>query len=201
MSCCTETYTNPQSGQIISSNTNTMTTTDQSAIGATERVVPQLEEILKTLPQFQTKSKQSEAWLQEMSNEYLGTNYKLPSERAKGEALINTSAEGMMKAFNLPATNESLEMVKTALSPKKGESATAYEERLKAEIENLRLFQKQAKTRLAHGTIVEGGMQGAPSQQMPNSQVDLGKMAQDAIARGADPKAVRERLMKLTQGR
>ncbi len=149
------TYVNPQTGEAVSSNTGAMATTDQTTVAAVDRVIPQLQEMLQILPQFQSATKQVETWFDEMGNKYLGSNNPLPSEQAKGEALINNAAEGLMKAFNLPNNAESLNMVKTSIAPKDGESGKAYKTRLEHEIQNLKRVQAQAKKRLSSGTVVQ----------------------------------------------
>lgn len=192
------TYVNPQTGEIISSNTSAQTTTDQNAIAAVQRVKPQVEDLVQKLPQFQRAGTQASAWTQGVGNKYFGTNYDLPSQQAEGNALINTTAEGLMKAFNLPSTNESLDMVKQAIAPVDGESPQGYKARVNRELQKIVMFQGQAKDRLAHGIVLNQGNQAA--QQGGYSQSQLQAYAQDAIAKGADPQAVQQRLAQMQGG-
>jgi hypothetical protein len=145
------TYVNPKTGEIISTNTNKMATTDQTTIAAIDRVNPQINRILKTLPQFQKASRQGQAYAAGLANTFFGADYKLPSELAAGHAALESAPEALLKAFGLNTTDQALTMMRKTVEPAKGESANGYKERVLEQLKEIKMFQDQSKNRLANG--------------------------------------------------
>jgi hypothetical protein len=145
------------------------------------------------LPQFQRASTQLASAIQGLGNRYAGTNYKLPSDQASGNAAISTGAESLMKALNLPSTNEALEMTRKILAPQPGESPMYYKKRVNEELRNeLQLFKSQSQGRLMNGIQLNNG-----NGQAQSAPQDIESQAQQAIQQGADPQAVQQRLQQL----
>jgi hypothetical protein len=160
------TYFDPKTGKAISTETNRQVSLDQQTIGAIDRAKSQLMTTVQDLPQFQSASVRGKSFFQGLGNNYLGTNYQLPSTQARGQAQLKTAVEALMKAYQLPSTNEALNLMLESYSPIPGESPQGYSNRLLHGIEELRSIQNQAKSRLANGIpIAEPNAQNAPAIQ------------------------------------
>jgi hypothetical protein len=171
-------YRDPQTGQIISTDTNRMVTNDQTAIAAVERIKPLIDTLIKNQPQFQHATTQAKSHLQGVANKYFGASYDLPSQKAEGGASINIMAEGLMKALGLPSTNEALDMVKSAVTPVSGESEKGYRDRLNRQVKEIVNFQSQSRNRLLNGIPLndpQAQAQGQPAQQQVDYMYTPGK--------------------------
>lgn len=159
------TYIDPQTGKATSTDTSSMTTTDQTAIAGAQRVTPLIKNIVKNLPQFQTAGNRLEEKAEGFANEYFGGNYDKPSQLAQAKADLDVSAEGLIKAYGLRVTDKALDMMKGAIQPMKGESPQGYENRLLSTLNTISDFDGQSKSRLLNGTDItppNAGAAGAP---------------------------------------
>lgn len=86
------TYIDPNTGQVISTDTNAQTSRDQKSIAGTENVKQYLGTVINTLPQYQTAAQQAALSAKKLSNYALGTDYAEPSEYAKGQAVCKISS-------------------------------------------------------------------------------------------------------------
>lgn len=163
------TYVDPKTGKVISTDTNRQTSLDQQAIGAIERAKPQIEELANTLPQFQTAAMKAKTGMEGLSNNYLGTNFELPSTAARGKALLQSTPEALIKAYQLNSTDEMAKMVRAIIEPIPGESAYFYKQRVYKSLGDLKLFEGQSKARLANGTTVVEGNNAQPQDNSTNT--------------------------------
>jgi hypothetical protein len=202
------------SGQRVSTNTNANTTQDQKTIGAIERVDPLINEIADKQGQFATLGGKAGLTKARIENLF-GANNQSPSDYATVQSDTELSAESLLKAFGLNTTDQSANMMKAAIRMLPGESKQAYKARIYAVANTLRKNQREAQQRLNSGIPVgqgEPASQGyfsrlaigenpdEPQAQQQQPQMDLSAMAQEAIARGADPEAVRARMAEMQGG-
>ncbi len=195
------TYTNPATGEVISTPTSRQAFMDQQTIASVGRVIPQIDRILKTLPQFQKVSQRGAAYLQGVSNSLLGTDYRLPSKLAEGKAALESAPEALLKAFGLNVTDQSMQMMQATVKPVQGESAEGYKHRIVEQLKEIKMFEDQSKGRLASGITLKEGNQPQTQQAAPQyTEQQLQTMAQQAIARGANPEQVKARMQQLRGG-
>lgn len=173
------TYVNPTNGGVISTDTMENTTTDQRTIAALQRVAPQVERLMQVLPQFQHANTNTQAFIQGLSNTYLGTDYRLPSEKAEGHAILNAAPESLLKAYGLNVTDDSMKSMRAMIEPGKGESPEGYRDRLTRNLAEMQMFGDQAKVRLANGNVLKAAtgtnvdMKDASTDQIPSSQTNM----------------------------
>jgi hypothetical protein len=148
------TYTDSKTGQVISTDTSKMASQDQQTIAAMQRVEPQIDRIVNTLPQFQHANVKAQSYLQGVGNTFFGTDYRLPSKQAEGEAALESSPEALLKAFGLNVTDQSLSMMRKTVEPMRGESPSGYKERVLNQLQEMRMFQSQSKNRLMNGIVL-----------------------------------------------
>ena len=202
------------SGQRISTDTNANTTQDQKTIGAVERVDPLINEIADKQGQFATLGGKAGLTKARVEN-LLGGNNQSPSDYATIQSDLELSAESLIKAYGLNVTDQSANMMKKAIRMLPGESKKSYRARINAVAQTIRKNQQEARQRLNSGIPVgqgEPASQGyfsrlavgenpdEPQAQQQQPQMDLNAMAEQAIARGADPEAVRARMAELQGG-
>lgn len=156
------TYTDPQTGQIVSTNTNAQASRDQKAIAGTENMKQYVGELAKTLPQFQRMGKRGSTALQGFSNAFLGSNYGAPSELASGEAALLEQAEGFVNTFQLNSTEENIKKGVDIMRPRFGESPKGYEDRVQKQLDDFKTQEQRAEARLAGGTPVGQSPPQAP---------------------------------------
>ncbi len=160
------TFIDKTTGKIISTDTTKQAAFDQSAIAAIERIKPQIERIANTLPQFQQAASRGAATLQGWANNYLNANYQLPSDWASGKAALESAPEGLLKAFGLTTTDQSLNMMRKIIEPVPGESKNGYKTRVINAMKEFSGFAQESRDRLAKGIQVGGpGMESAGSSQ------------------------------------
>jgi hypothetical protein len=163
------TYIDPITGKKISTDTNSMTSTDQNSLAGAQRVTPIINEIIQTLPQFQTAKQRGIEKVEGVSNALLGTDYQKPSELALGEADISMAAEGLIKAYGLRVSDQALNMMKDAIKPKFGESPNGYKNRLVNTLNKISEFEGQSKERLSEGSEVTAPLNSQPAGSQPVS--------------------------------
>ncbi|OGO93509.1 MAG: hypothetical protein A3F10_05655 [Coxiella sp. RIFCSPHIGHO2_12_FULL_42_15] len=149
------TFFNPQTGQAISTDTTPMTTSDQTAVSAVQRVTPQINNIMQKLPQFQSGWKNLSTNLQGVSNRWLGSHFSAPSERASGLASLETAPEALLKAYGLRPSEYALHVMKKTIEPHPGETGDGYRQRILDTLNQLNEFQDQSTTRLREGIPLE----------------------------------------------
>lgn len=157
------TFINPATGSVTSTDTSTNTTLDQRTVAAIQRVSPLINSLSNNLSPFQTASGQGKLRTAQLSNYLLGTNLPAPNQYAQGKSALEVAPEGLLRAWGLPATNESIERMQAAVEPRYGESSAGYKQRLVNTLQELQQNQSQAKGRLKSGMDVDVDPQtGAP---------------------------------------
>lgn len=156
------TYINPQSGEAISTDTTPMATMDQSAISAVQRVMPQINNIIQKLPQFQSGWKNLLTNAQGLGNRWLGGNFKGPSERASGFASLDTAPEALLKAYGLRPSEHALKLMRKTIEPSPGETPQGYRSRIIDTLNQLNEFQQQSMSHLKSGVPLNKPHQIAP---------------------------------------
>ncbi len=145
------TFANPLTGEITSQPTGATASNLQGRIVGTEAVKPYLEEIIKTLPQFQNAGTAATLYGQKLANSLGGQNFSLPSEQASGKAAIKEASEGMIKSFGLNATGANRQAMEDILKPHFGESPQGYAERVQKQASAYANNQELAKQALRGG--------------------------------------------------
>jgi hypothetical protein len=165
------TYTDPQTGQIISTPTNANTTQNQRTIMAVERVTPLIKEIAKKLGKFQTIHGKGKLGIQMLGNLFGGNN-PLPNEYAEGQEALKLAPESLLKAYGLNPTNESLARMEDALKPRFGESDPGVENRLLKTLKEIAKNSAQAQQAQASGYNVTPGQPQQQSQGLSGDDID-----------------------------
>ena len=149
---------NPVTGQTYSTPTGAVSTSLQNRIIGEEQLKPIVENIIKTVPQFQSGWTKLQSKLEGGLNEWApkswGVDYDLPSQQQKGKALLSQSAESMVKLYGLHANARNVAEVKNILEPHEGESGQGYSRRVSEQIEQWAQAKKVAEGQLAHGIKV-----------------------------------------------
>lgn len=138
-------------GEIVTQPTGATATNLQSRVVGSETVEPYLNEIINTLPQFQNPVNKGKNYAQSLSNAALGTQFKGPSEQAKGKAAIKKASEGMLKSFGLNATGANRQAMEDILKPVFGESEAGYKARVQGELEDFINSKKYSQRALSRG--------------------------------------------------
>lgn len=121
-------YQSPTGTQYQTPTKAAQTNLQQRIVGQ-ELVEPYIQNMIKTLPQFQSAWTRGQSSTEGFANRWLGTNFKLPSELQEGIASKGLAAEGMLKEFGLNATGKNLQRMESILTPGKDESTEGYKER------------------------------------------------------------------------
>lgn len=121
--------------------TTAMQTQLQNRVVGQEIVAPYVDNIVKTLPQFQSKWVQGLSGASGFANKWLGTDFDLPSQYQKGQASLGLAAEGMLRQFGLNATGKNLDRMEKILTPDEDESAAGFKRRATEQAQD---FLKQA---------------------------------------------------------
>lgn len=145
------TQIDPYTGEAISVGTTPMVTSDQSAIAALQRVRPQLTDVLQQLPAFQSGWKNTMTNLQGLSNRWLGSHFSAPSERAQGQASLESAPESLLKAYGLRPSEYALAVMKKTIAPHSGESSQGYRQRVVNKLKELSEYEQQSAQRLQAG--------------------------------------------------
>lgn len=132
-------------GNPISKPTTAVDTKLQQSVIGMNNVLPYFDTIVKDLSQFQTGPEKAQLGYEKFANQWLGGNYEGPSIEAEGLASVNSAAEGLMRAFGLNATNESLNKMAEIMSPHKGESPEQYKKRAGKQAVDFLNIQKRAQ--------------------------------------------------------
>jgi hypothetical protein len=167
------TYINPNSGEIVSSDTATQAARDQRAIAGTENVKQYIDTIIDTLPKYQTLGSQAGLWKDRLSNFAFGTKYLGPDKNALGNAAIKASAEGFLNTFQLNATEGNVQTAMDILKPEFGESGEGYKARVVTQLSDFAKQQQRARDRLGEGTTVG---------QAPASPAQLGYFTRNSVS-------------------
>ena len=159
------TYTDPETGQTISTPTNSTTSRNQSAIQALQRVTPLIKDLSKNISQFQTAGQKGNLAVQTVGNLF-GGNYPLPNQKAEAEQDLALAPESLLKAYQLNVTDQSLNTMKDAIKPIIGETQKGYESRLTKTLKTLRENEEAAKKIQAEGIdVTQPGAHGKPMGQ------------------------------------
>ena len=149
---------NPVTGETYSSPTGAVSTNLQNRIIGEEQLKPIVDNIVETVPQFQsgwTKLQSKlEGSLNEWAPKFWGVDYDLPSQQQKAQSLLSQSAESMVKLYGLHANARNVAEVKNILDPAEGESSEGYKRRVNDQIEQWAQAKKTAEGQLAHGIKV-----------------------------------------------
>lgn len=154
------TQIDPFTGEAISYGTTPMVTSDQTAIAAVDRVMPQLNNLIDKLPQFQSGWKNLKTHAEGLSNRWLGTQYPAPSERAEGLAQLASVPESLLKAYGLRPSEYALKVMRETVAPHTGESPEGYRQRILGKLAELQEYKAQSTNRLRDGIPLNAAMQG-----------------------------------------
>lgn len=190
------TYIDPQTGKIVATQTAPAKTRDFRTIAGGENVADYLKKVQEQSPFAFTVKDEAKGILQGLANRW-GADYEYPSKLAAGEAATTTMAEGFLNAFGLNATNENVAKAEKVFKPQKGESQQQWLKRTAGQAEELGRVLMRAQNRLASGQAV-GQSQMPQFQQHPPEQINA--WAQEAIAKGADPAKVAQRVQQMQGG-
>lgn len=157
------TYTDPNTGQMVSTDTTASTTQDQATTGAVQRVAPLIEDIRQKQSKFLTLGGQSALYKARLGNFAFGGESPLPTEYATAQADTELAAEGLIKAYGLKVTDQSLNMVKSAIKPLMGENPGFYNARMLNTLNAIKKNQGEAEQRLNSGIPV-GQTATSPAQ-------------------------------------
>jgi len=176
------TYTNPETGEQISTPTNATTSKNQAAIQALQRAAPQITTIANTLPQFQGAAGKSKLVLGTAGN-FFGGNSQAPEDYAKGTQAISLGAESLIRGMGLNPTDESLNTMKSAMRPVLGETKDQYNARLRDTLTMLQKDAELAKSAQASGyNVTQPGSSGTPSQQYKDPFYDSPEQKQQVAS-------------------
>lgn len=160
------TYTDPQTGQMVSTDTAANTTQDQKTIAAAQRVVPLINDIANKQAPFMTVAGRAGLLSDKVQN-LLGANKQSPSDYASVQANTELAAESLIKAYGLNVTDQSADMMKTAVKPIAGESPQSYKQRLQNTLATIAQNQSEAEARLSGGNQI-GQTNSSPSSTLDN---------------------------------
>lgn len=121
-------YQSP-TGEQYQTPTKAVQTNLQQRIVGQKIVEPYIQNMIKTLPQFQSGWTKGLAGAEGIANRWLRTNFDLPSQLQEGMASKGLAAEGMLREFGLNATGKNLERMEAILTPGKDESDEGYRNR------------------------------------------------------------------------
>jgi len=167
------TYTDPSTGQVISTPTNANTTQNQRAIQALQRVTPLVEDLSKNMAQFQTAGAKGKLAYQRGAN-LLGGNYQGPNQYAQAQQDLELAPESLLKAYGLNVTDKSLDTMRNAVKPIIGETTKGYQNRITRTLGLLRENEEQAKS------VQSGGYNVTPGQQQGLSNDDIDRLSQES---------------------
>lgn len=188
------TYTDPTTGQIVSSDTSKNTTLDQQTSASIQRVQPLLKQLSDNITPFLTASGDVGLKGSQYSNYILGTQFGAPAQYAKAEQALNFAPEGLMRVWGLNITDQSAKIMQDAVKPQFGESPQQYTDRVTDTMKMLDTIQKEAESRLAGGMPVgnvNAQPQSAAAQTPKYSDEDIAYTAQK---RGLSVAEVKKRL-------
>lgn len=173
------TYTDPSTGQTISTPTNANTTQNQRSIQALQRVTPLVQDLSKKMSQFQTLPAKGKLTYERLGNLFGGNN-ELPNQYAQGRQDLELAPESLLKAYGLNVTDKSLETMRKAVEPVVGESQKGYQNRISRTLGLLQENEEQAKSAQSGGYDVTPG-QGQPQQQQSQglSGDDIDRLSQE----------------------
>lgn len=152
------TFATPQ-GDVISSPTEATRTAAQTAIGAAERVMPQLTEISDAAGPFLTLGGMGNLGYQAISNMLSPDEQKkLPTQYARYKSLIKSAPEALVKAYGLNPTNETIDRMEKIIEPFYGETKDQYKNRILQTLESIKNEQIATQQKnLSRGFEVEKG--------------------------------------------
>lgn len=186
---------NPATGEMLSQPTSSVQTNLQSRVVGAEALKPYINKITEELPQFQELPTQVSLLGQSLSNAILGTDFKLPSQKAAGNAAIKEASEAMIKTFGLNATGANRQAMEDILKPKLGESKNGYDKRIKEQMSHFLKNQALAKESLQSGIKVNNEPQKTALPAVPPGKVRVyfpdgphvipKKLLEDALSSGA----------------
>lgn len=168
------TYTDPTTGQIISTDTGTQTSRDQRTIAGLNNAQQYLGNVVQTMPQFVTGWQKAGTGAKGLLNSWFGANYPEPSKYANAQANLKSAAEGIINGFGLNSTGENVSTVISIMEPHLGESPQFYQNRVISQLGDFSDQQHRAESRLASGIPVGNSNQTVTpsnSAQFPQSSL------------------------------
>jgi hypothetical protein len=145
---------NPATGEIFSSPTNTVATKLQNKIIGEQQLEPIMKDIINTVPQFQSGWKEIQRDLVGVTNRWLGTDFRQPSEAKMGQAALTKATESLIGLYGLYGNAHNVKKVSTILEPGKGESPAGYKDRVKKEMDTYVKSLKTSQSQLGRGISV-----------------------------------------------
>ena len=143
-----------QGGDQFTPVTGTTATKLQNRIIGEEQLKPLIQDIIKTVPQFQSGWKQLETKIEGTLNRWTNSDYRGPSTFKSGKAALSKSAESLINLFGLHANARNVEEVKNILNPDEDESIKGYEDRVIQELKNFAQSKSISQKQLRQGIQV-----------------------------------------------
>jgi hypothetical protein len=182
-------YQNKEGDQYISPTGAVQTNLQQRIIGQ-KIVEPYIQNMIKTLPQFQSGWTQGLSNAEGIANRWLGTNFDLPSQLQEGKASRGVAAEGMLKEFGLNATGRNLVRMEEILTPGKDESVEGYKERaLRQAVQFMKTAQEVQKI----------SRSGVPVKQGNNPNITIDRLNGESEKANNNKKASKNEPIDLSQ--
>jgi len=179
-------------GNVISQPTRQNTSKIQNAQLGEETAAPFIDQIIKSMPQFQTPGKRFERGVASAANmiglgnfaNAFGVDTNLPSQYAQGLAAINTAAEGLLSASNLNSTEENLNKFIKNLTPLQGESQSGYRNRVKKFYNTIQFKNMNTAKKLASGFNTGINVNGPQANSQPQRNPALAHLSDEEILAG-----------------
>lgn len=165
----------------LSDLTKSTITKNQGIVQSVDNTIPQIDELLHSDFPGQTIGK-----------------FTHPSAQAEYDARVSTITDSLIAALGLPKTDLSTHLVENIVRQKRFESKESYKNRLNNLIKDLKNRKGRAITVLKSHNVFGENDQNANQVSGGSEKIaELEKQAEEAIANGADPKAVKQRLDQL----
>lgn len=162
------TYIDPTTGAITSTDTGAQTTRDQRTVAGLQNAQQYLRNVVQKMPQFVTGWQKVGLEGSGFANNWLGANYKSPSDYAGAEASLKSAAEGILNGFQLNSTGENVQTVIGIMKPVSGESSQYYQQRVQQQLADFSDQQHRAEDRLSSGINVGNKLPVANTQTTPS---------------------------------
>lgn len=159
-------------GNPIATPTTPEQTKLQNTIVGVDTVLPYFDKIVKDLGPYQTTFQQGKLGYEKFANKNLGGNYEGPSTYAEGMASVKSSAEGLLSAFGLRATDQNIKNMMDIMMPQHGEATPQYTKRATKQAADFLNLQKQAQSK-SQGIPLGNQWQANQAPQQPHPQDTL----------------------------
>jgi len=133
-------FLDSNTGDLVSTPTETTVTAAQNSINAAKRVIPQLKRISELAAPFMSAEGKVQNQYERMKNLFFPDSKnpgKLPTQYAKLQSTLQSAPEALVKAYGLRPTNETIERMQKVIEPYPGETGTQYQQRILDELQSI----------------------------------------------------------------